>query len=410
MELPSMAKEQITTRLGRLTMSNEKSPQEIKPTIIYSLASDIQMKPIDWLWKGRIAKGKVSMIAGNPGLGKSQLTANMAAIVSSLGVWPDESKCPKGSVIFLSAEDDASDTIVPRLKAAGAELKSVAIIEAVSNGYNSDGEIIPKHFNLASDIPYLDSMLNDLKDVALIIIDPITAYLGDTDSHRTSDVRALLAPLSRLAEKYNVAIVCVSHLNKGGNKEALMRITGSLGFVAAARAAFVVVKDQDNPAKRLFLPVKNNLGNDQTGLAFSIEPFHINGEIETSRINWSTEIITITADEALSPKDEPEEKSALDEAEEFLCDLLINGPVSSTQVQESAKNAGHAWATIRRAKSKLGITPQKNGKKEWFWELPKNLFNFNEDAQGAKDARTKTLGTLRNMPIAEQQDNDREVF
>jgi hypothetical protein len=182
-----------------------------------------------------------------------------------------------------------------------------------------------------------------------------------------------------------------------------------LGFVAAARAAFVVVKDKDNPLKRLFLPVKNNLANDQTGLAFSIEPFVIDGGIETSRVDWSTEIITVTADEVLSQYEEPEEKSAVDEAEEFLRDLLINGQVSAKQVKNSADNAGHAWATIRRAKSNLGIVPKKNGC-EWVWELPENLFNFNEDAQGAQDAQAKTLSTLSNMPIIEQQDNNSEMF
>ena len=322
--------------------------------------------------------------------------ASIASIVTTGGMWPvDKSSCEKGSVIFLSAEDDPSDTIVPRLKAARADLSKIAIIDSVTTGYDSEGNPIPKHFNLATDLMYLNDLLRKLSDVALIIIDPITAYLGDIDSHRTSDVRALLAPLSRLAEKHDVAVVCISHLNKGGSREALMRVTGSLGFVAAARAAYVVVKDQNNPSKQLLLPVKNNLGNDQTGLAFSIESQMIEDNIESSCVAWSPEVITITADQAMSSQEEPEERSALEEAEEFLHDLLANGQVSAKKIKKAADDAGHSWATIRRAKSRLGINTKKSGS-EWFWELPSKSLP-KEDAQGAHDAQTKSLSILSNL-------------
>lgn len=354
---------------------NQEDIPKDQETIIYRLASQIKTKPIDWLWKGRIARGKVSIIAGNPGLGKSQLTANMAAIVTRGGAWPvDKASCQKGGVIFLSAEDDPADTIVPRLKAVDADLEKVVIIESVSTGVNHVGEVIPKQFNLATDLPHLDRTLAQLKDTALIIIDPITAYLGETDSHRTADVRALLAPVSRLAEKYNVAIVCITHLNKGGNNEALMRFTGSLGFVAAARAAYVVVKDQDDPTKRLFLPAKNNLGNDQTGLAFSIKPCVVESNIETSGIDWFPDIVTVTADEAMgSSIDEPQERSALEEAKEFLNKLLENGYRPVKEIKKLAGSEMISEKTLRTAKSKLGIKSGRHGfgrDSVPFWYLP----------------------------------------
>jgi len=125
--------------------------------------------------------------------------------------------------------------------------------------------------------------------VSLIVIDPITAYLGDTDSHINAEVRALLASLSEMAANVGAAVVCVSHLNKGGNSEALMRVTGSLAFVAAARAAFLVTKDQEDGNRRLFLPMKNNVANDQTGLAFAVQATQVPspaGLIETARVVW----------------------------------------------------------------------------------------------------------------------------
>lgn len=360
--------------------------------ILCRRASDIQTKPISWLWKGRIARGKVSMIAGNPGLGKSQLTANMAAIVTTGREWPlEKTRSEKSGVIFLSAEDDPADTIVPRLKASGANTNLITIIDAVRSGFDSSGNEIPRHFSLESDLIHLDSLLAKLQNTSLIVIDPITAYLGNTDSHRTADVRALLAPLSKLAEKHNVAIVCVSHLNKGGNKEALMRVTGSLGFVAAARAAYVVVKDKDDSSKRLFLPAKNNLGNDQTGLDFLIESCELENNIQSSRIVWGQHIVTITADEAMAIDVDSQEKNAIQEAEDFLNDLLCDSPVSANKVKKASESSGHSWRTIRRAKDNLGIEPKKVGK-EWVWSLPDR--KNNEDVQDDQDVQQKSLDTL----------------
>jgi putative DNA primase/helicase len=377
--------------------------------ISYRCASEIQIKPINWLWKGRIARGKVSMIAGDPGLGKSQLSISIAAIVVNGGFWPvDKTSCEQGKVIFLSAEDAADDTIVPRLKAVKADINNVYIIDAVLD-VDATGNQISKQFNLGTDLNRLDSMLTSLGNVALIIIDPITAYLGDSDSYKTSDVRALMAPLSKLAEKHNVAIVCISHLNKARTNDALSRVTGSLAFVAAVRAAFVVVKDKIDQNKRLMLPLKNNIGNDQTGFAFTLENSVIDDQIETSRICWSPESVSITASEALSAQEGSDQKSALEEAEEFLCDLLVNGAVPATKIKRASDAAGHAWATIRRAKDNLKIKPKKIGT-EWQWELLVPTLQQGEDAQDDQGAHTKNLSTMSTLPRVEQTENDCEVF
>jgi len=341
-------------------------------SVLYRCISDIEAKPIRWLWPGCIARGKVSMIAGNPGLGKSQVTASMAAIVSTGGQWPvDRAPCDRGTVVILSAEDDPADTIRPRLEAAGADLSRVYVIDAIQES-TKDGER-QRTFNLSVDLPRLSALLKDLGNVALIVIDPITAYLGDTDSHKNAEVRALLAPLSKLAEEHRSAVVCVSHLNKGGaSSEALMRVTGSLAFVAAARAAFIVARDPQNARRRIFLPAKNNIGNDQTGFAFSIESILLQGDITTSRIRWEAEAVTdMTADQALAP-DLPGESTERNAAVEWLRDLLEDGPMSAKEVKSHADQAGLAWRTVRRAKDELGIKPAKTRfDGGWEWALPK---------------------------------------
>lgn len=352
--------------------------------IAYRRASDIQAKPIHWLWRGRIARGKVFMLAGNPGLGKSQVTASMAAVVTTGGTWPvDGSRCERGNVIFLSAEDDAEDTIRPRLEASGADLTRIFILDAVVEAFNADGDEIRRAFNLKTDLIRLGKMLDEIGGAAMIVIDPITAYLGEADSHKNAEIRALLAPLGELAAKHGAAVVCVSHLNKGGSGEALMRVTGSLAFVAAARAAFIVAKDPENEARRLFLPMKNNIGNDQTGLAFAIQSEQVTspaGLIETSRVLWEAEAVTLTADEAMVPQGYPEERSALEDARRFLLGLLADGPVKAGQIKADADGAGFNWRTIQRAADRLNIERHKDGMRGgWTWKLPPKMTSTPED-------------------------------
>lgn len=342
--------------------------------VTYRRVADIEAKPINWLWPDRIARGKVSMIAGNPGLGKSQITASMAATVSTGGAWPvDRTSCEPGNVVILSAEDDPADTIRPRLEAAGADLDRCFVIDAVIESTRADGNECPRSFNLQTDLARLGTMLESIGGAALIVIDPITAYLGGVDSHKNAEVRALLSPLSDLAGQYTAAVVCVSHLNKSAGGEALLRVMGSVGFVAAARAAFVVAKDPDNDTRRLFLPLKNNIGNDTSGLAFTVQPAQINsaaGEIDTSCVVWEAESVLVSADSALSQSLDQEERGDLDEAKDFLRGILADGPVSSKQVRADVEGAGHAWRTIRRAQKALGIEAVKEGMEGgWVWRL-----------------------------------------
>jgi hypothetical protein len=210
-------------------------------------------------------------------------------------------------------------------------------------------------------------------NVALIVIDPLTAYVCNTDSHVSAEVRQLMAPVGTLAAEHDVAIVCVSHFNKGGGvgAEAVLRITGSLDFSAAVRGSYAVVKDKDDERRRLFLPIKNNIAEDMTGLAFRVESAVIQGKdinIGTSRVEWEAELCTINVNDAMAPEDGREGAYARNEAEEFLRVELADGPVSSTGIRQAATGAGHSWRTVERAKQTLGVRSSRR-LNAWYWEL-----------------------------------------
>jgi putative DNA primase/helicase len=293
--------------------------------------SEIEAQAVRWLWPTRIARGKITIIAGHPGLGKSQLALAVAATVTTGGQWPiTGGRAERGSALILSAEDDAADTIRPRLEAACADLTRCHVIEAVHD-IGDDRQVRRRGFSLATDLDRLASELDRIGDVAIVVIDPITAYLGGAvDSHRTGDVRALLEPVQRLAGRHSIAVVAISHLRKSGEGHAILRVTGSLAIVAAARAAYIVSRDELEGDRRLFLPLKNNIGADQAGYSFTVGPVTLPSGIETCRIVWGEDLVTMTADEALAQRREAAEVlKPRDMAAEWLRDLLANGPVVS---------------------------------------------------------------------------------
>jgi hypothetical protein len=264
----------------------EKTAPKGKPRLDFVRASDVVPQPVRWLWPGRIARGKVTLLAGDPGVGKSQLALAIAAIVTTGDEFPVEGSAKLGSVIIVSAEDAAEDTIRPRLEAAGADLDRCHILRESGGG-----------FSLADDLPRLETALAAIEDVALVIIDPISAYLGAVNSHNNAQVRGLLGPLADLATRCGAAVLAISHLSKSVEGEAISRVSGSIGFVAAARAAYFVARDPDDGERRLLLPLKNNLGVDSTGYAYRVEPVTLPSGIETSRVVWEPDPVTKSADE-----------------------------------------------------------------------------------------------------------------
>ncbi len=336
---------------------------------------DVEPKPINWLWPEKIARGKVSMIAGDPGLGKSLITVALASAVSTGARWPvGRGNAPQGSVVMMSDEDALADTIRPRLDAADADCAKIHALKMVQET-TKDGEIFSRSFSLAQDIERLADVLEELGDCVLVVIDPISAYLGGIDSHKNADVRALLSPLSDLAERFNVSIVTVTHLNKG-NGNAIYRATGSLAFVAAARSVLAVTKDQDEQSRRLVLPMKNNLGNDSSGMAYRIETAEGGAPV----VMWEPNAVDIDINEVLNG-DTEDERWACNEVTEWLLEELINGPVPASDMKKRVAQSGHSWRPVERVKAKLKIRSKKDGMYgPWSWFHPDHVFTETDES------------------------------
>jgi AAA domain-containing protein/bifunctional DNA primase/polymerase-like protein len=339
--------------------------------LITRRASEIEMQMIEWLWLNRIPRGKCSLLAGDPKLGKTTALLDMAARVSRGARWPNgEGKAPKGSVIYFSAEDDAGDTLVPRLTAASADLAKIHIAEAVKD---ADGKG-NRTFNLQADLVRLEHFIMEIGDVLLVIFDPISSYFGRTDTYRNSEVRGVLEPLVKMAARLGIAIIGNTHLAKGSKGRANMRILDSVAMTAAVRSVYMVTEDADDSRQRLFLPSGGNLGPPVDGLSFTISSkvVDVSKGITGSHVVWGASV-TMSADEALAAMDDKIRKpTAVDEAAQFLNSYLAAGPKSSAEVFDAGENSGHARITMRRAAKVLGIKVDKMDMDAgWIMSLPK---------------------------------------
>lgn len=318
--------------------------------------ADIQAEKIKWLWDNRIPEGKLSLLVGDPGIGKSFFTIFMAAHITTGKPWPDESqmRIGKGKVLMLTAEDGLADTVRPRADAAGADVKNIYVIEGVEEG---------RLLNLSRNLYKLEDILKRDRDFKLIVIDPLSAYLGYTDTHRDSDVRQTLAPLSFLAEKYEVAIVGVLHLNKKTVTQALYRVSGSVGFIASARSVWLIAWDRDEEKRRFFLPMKTNLSRGKIeNLAFSIEKGEVVFEKEPVK--------DLDIEEVLAPQEKVGEGK---KARKFLLEMLKDGAVSAKEIKSAARDEGFSWWTVKKVKEKMYSIKSFKERGEpggkWYWKL-----------------------------------------
>jgi archaellum biogenesis ATPase FlaH len=323
---------------------------------------------LKWLWPGRIPMGKLTIIDGDPGLGKSLVTIDIGARLTRGDPMPNESlgtlgRQPTG-VVYLAMEDDPEDTIRPRFDVAGADPERVVLLEAITDEKNERGVTI-------ADIWAIEEAIRRV-DARLVVIDPLMGYLpSDTKSFIDQEIRAALSPLVRMAARLKVAVVGVRHLNKSGGKNPLYRGGGSIGLIGAARAALMVLADPDdvNGHRRFLAPTKSNLGPTVVGLAYHIEAFYHDGVSEMMpRIQWEG-FSTQTAERLLEDEDDIERRSELQEATDFLELELAKGPVASKDLQRSAKDIGISIATLRRACRKLNTIATQEGR-TWYTALP----------------------------------------
>jgi hypothetical protein len=324
-------------------------------------------RPVHWLWPSRIALGKLTLLAGEPGLGKSFLTLDIIARITTGNPWPDQPNGfnQAGSAVLLSAEDDIEDTICPRLIAAGADLQYVNAIQGVE--YKPDDKTPGKQrtFNLECDLPALVHALDQTPNCRIVVIDPVAAYMGKTDSHRDADTRGTLAPLAQLAADRGVAILYVMHLNKSSGAKAGHRVSGSGAFVAAARAGWLIAPDKENQNRKLMVQLKNNLAANSGGLAYEIVSTG-----DHAAIAWIDGTVNVTADEALRDNNQDKQKTR-DREKAWLAKQLASGPLTREFIRSQANETGFTWNSIRRAADDLGVEKFKSGFRCGFsWRLP----------------------------------------
>src|SRR5215213_77871 len=342
-----------------------------------TLLSDVRTEIVTWLWERRIPFGKLSVLDGDPDNGKSVLTTDLAARVTVGRNMPFETgTAVKGGVVILAAEDGIGDTIKPRFVAAGGDPSKAMILG------HEDPLGIPE------DLPKIERAIEAV-EAKLVIIDPIMAFLGENiNSNSDKDVRSALKPLKQLAERTGAAIVLVRHLNKTPGGNAMYRGGGSIGIIGSARSGLLVAAHPEDEDKRVLASVKHNLSMTLESLAYEVVPAPDHPHAAAIRYHG---VVEMKARDILKAPVEDEERSAMDEAKEFLRVTLADGPIAAKEIERDGKDAGHAWATVKRAKEALKVKSEKDGT-AWMWHLQE------DPDEGPSGGGTRVGASVRQSP------------
>jgi len=352
-------------RAWEVALSLVDNPEIEVKTLEVLRGDQIEPKSVEWVWRNFYALGKIGAIAGPPNKAKSTLMLDLAARVTVGGTWPDGTEAPLGDVVVLTAEDDLEDTVMPRFIAAEGDPARVHFINMTCN---AKGE--RAMFSLNEDLMLLQQMITERPETRMIIIDPVTAYLGinKVDTFRASDLRGVLSPLGDLAKRNRLVVLIVAHFNKNSKMlDALNRISDSVAFGALARHVYCTIDDEDG---HLFLPAKNNLvrPEDLCGFRYETKGKTIAGGIRTSRIKWGEKVYQ-TANEALTEASKHKEGVKLDTAMHILCEMLSKGPLPSDKIKDEAKRRNITERTLERAARTAGVIIQRRQQKPSIWSL-----------------------------------------
>lgn len=318
-----------------------------------------KVKPevVRFLWHPRIPLGKLTILEGDPGQGKSFITAALAAAVSRGAGLPGTGQIQPGNVLLFTAEDGLGDTVRPRVEAMGGDLYRIYAHAGLVSIADSQGLAEIENF-VARHRPQL------------VTFDPITAYLGARmDAHRANEVRAVLAPLAQLAERYECAVLIVRHLAKSASSRAIHRGLGSIDFSAAARSVLLAGSRPGEPPMHALVHMKCNVGKMAPSLGYEIRE-----EAGQVSLRWTGES-SLTANDILAAEAPREDSGRIENARSFLREALEGGPVPVEDLRRLAEKEGHSWRTVEEAKSREGVLSKREGfgkGSRFVWELASN--------------------------------------
>jgi putative DNA primase/helicase len=369
-----------------------QSARKASDGVILICGSDLTPEPVRWLWPEWLALGKMHILAGAPGQGKTTIAIAAAATVSVGGRWPDRTRCEAGNVLIWSGEDDPADTLLPRLLAAGADRARCHFVV----GTRIDGEI--QSFDPSRDMAALEYQANRIGGIKLLIVDPVVSAVTG-DSHKNTEVRRALQPLVDLASRLDAAALGISHFSKGGaGGDPASRVVGSIAFTAVARVVLVAakVKSEDGEDRRILARGKSNIGPDDGGFEYHIEQAEPLPGIHASYIAWGKSV-SGTARELLQEPDgqDASEKGAVDAAADFVRQVLAEGITPSNTVKAEAASAGVSWASVRRAAESLCVIKTKGSDRAWYWKLPVFPSQGAQGAQGAQHSNVEQVEQVK---------------
>lgn len=334
--------------------------------VLISMGTEIETEKAQWLWPGYIPLGKITIIAGDPGMGKSTIALDLVSRISRGTFLPTLGRTVSGTCLIASAEDSAEDTIIPRLIACEANLKRVGIIREVRIEDELRFLSIPRDLNRLRDVIVK-------KGARILIIDPLNAFLEKgTDTYKDQDIRSVLAPLESMAEETGVSILIIAHLNKKEDANTLYRVGGSIGFIGAARSV-LAVSNTPNGTRVLF-SLKSNLAKTPPALGYEVRQVRRTrkadewlGEeiINSSAIRWHGEV------DFDSSKTKVTEQTKIDEeVESFLRQILLDSQVPTEDIYSEARQAGISRTHLSHVKTSLGIRSVKTRDGRWNWKWP----------------------------------------
>lgn len=305
----------------------------------------IPIEAVKWLLYPFIPLGKITILQGDPGEGKTTLALQIiAALTTGKPVWEGAPLMEPVNVIYQTAEDGLADTIKPRLVAAGADCARVMVIDDSDRVLTLDDDRLEQAIEQTG--------------ARLVVLDPIQGYIGaSVDMHRANEIRPLMYRIAKLAEKYGCAILLIGHMNKNSGEKSSYRGLGSIDFQAAARSVLVVGRIKDDPTLRVVCPAKSSLAPEGGAVAFRLDP--------EQGFQWAGPY-DISVDELLSGSSRGHK---LREAQSFLKEVLADGPLPQTEIETAAQQVGIRPKTLRNARYELGVTSTKISK-QWVWALP----------------------------------------